>query len=152
MKNRGWVLFSMLMTVLCGFAEALPEENASAPGVDWSAEPVGGPVKTLDAGELLLSQNELQGQVVELEFNQVVELRPAENGYIARVSYDGGWDAAGVEVLLPKEGMWLFADVMDRYDWDGFEKVYVEVRENKMARALGARYNQNQPEGERYSW
>ncbi|MBC8207427.1 MAG: hypothetical protein ISR85_07115 [Kiritimatiellales bacterium] len=119
--------------------------------VDLSREPASAPVADLDVGELRLKLKDMQGKVVELEFDHTIDLKQTENGYSVRVTFESVRAVEGIMILLPKEGLDFFEPLAEPRS-PIRETVYVEVLGNNMTRAVGTRYNKNKPEGERYSW
>ncbi len=123
------------------------------PQVDLSAQPASAPVDELNVTELLLKRKDLQGKVVELEFDRVLELKQTGNGYTARVTFESARSGEGLILLIPAEGIELFEEMTDRDFRSRLRKtVYVELLGGDVTRAVGTRYSKNKPDGERYSW
>lgn len=121
--------------------------------VDLEAEPSVAPTEELDVNEFQLQRKGLEGQVVKLEFDRVIDLKQTGNGYAARVTFESVRMAEGLVLMIPEEGLDLFRDMSER---DGRsplrKKVYIEVLGGNVSRVLGTRYRKSEPEGERYTW
>jgi len=111
----------------------------------------GAPVDDLTVNELQLKRKDLVGQVVELTFDNVINLKQAGEGYSARVTYESGRAAEGLALIIPSEGLEFFEPLAD-HRGPKRETVYVQVLTSNAAKALGTRYSKNKPEGKRYSW
>jgi len=123
------------------------------PRIDLDAEPAAAPTEDLDVNEFQLRRKELEGKVVELEFDRVVDLKQSGDGYTARVTYESGRITEGVVLLISEEGLELFKEMAERDARSPRrETVYIEVLGANMSKALGTRYSKNNPEGERYTW
>ena len=128
-------------------------KQTAKPKIDFSVEPASAPVDELDVNEFQLKRKDLQGKVVELEFDRVAALKQTGNGYTAKVTFEDPRDSTGVFLLIPEAGLELFEDY-SKYDarYRRRETVLVEVISVSAVRAVGIRYSKNKPEGERYSW
>ncbi|MBI9021299.1 MAG: hypothetical protein JEZ10_08620 [Verrucomicrobia bacterium] len=123
------------------------------PEIDFKVEPSSAPTEDLNVNEFQLKRRELDGKVVELEFDRVVDLKQSGNGYTARVTFESGRLLEGVTLLIPEEGLELFKEMAERDARSPRrETVYVEVLGANISKALGTRYSKNKPEGERYTW
>ncbi|GEM_PF-3412514 len=111
----------------------------------------GAPVDDLTVNELQLKRKELAGQVVELTFDNVINLKQTGEGYSARVTYESARAAEGLALIIPSDGLEFFEPLAD-HRGPKREKVYVQVLTSNAAKALGTRYRKNKPEGERYTW
>jgi hypothetical protein len=121
--------------------------------IDLSVEPAVAPSDELNVGELQLKRQELQGKVIELTFDRVIDLKQAGGGYTARLTFESGRQRESVLVLIPEEGLELFQEMADRFPRSPLrETVYVEVISANVTRAVGIRFSKNKPQGERYSW
>ena len=121
--------------------------------IDLESEPSIAPSEELDVNEFQLKRKELEGLVVELEFDRVGTLKQSGNGYTARVIFESGRLAEGLTLLIPEEGLELFQKLTERDKRSPLRtKIYVEVLSGNVSRALGERYRKNKPEGERYTW
>lgn len=123
------------------------------PKIDLAAEPAVAPSDELTVSDFQLKRKELEGKVVELEFDRVVDLKQSGVGYTARVTFESGRIMEGVTLLIPEEGLELFKEMAERDARSPRrETVYVEVLGANISKALGTRYSKNKPEGERYTW
>ncbi len=121
--------------------------------VDFSIEPASAPIDELDVGEFQLKRKDLQGKVVELTFERVVDLKQTGQGYTARLIFESAREKEGVTVLVPEEGLELFQEMAERMPRSPRrETVYIEVISANISQAVGTRYSKGKPEGERYSW
>jgi len=127
-------------------------KQAAKPKIDFSVEPASAPVDELDVQEFQLKRKDLQGKVVELEFDRVSALKQTANGYTAKVTFEDPRDSTGVFLLIPEAGLELFEDYSKDARYRRRETVLVEVLPANAVRAVGTRYSKNKPEGERYSW
>ena len=106
----------------------------------------------LTVDEFLLKRNDLKGKIVELTFDRVISLKQAgKEGYIAVVSYQKPRHAEGVNVLIPAEGLGFFKE-LDKPELQRRATVYIEVLNANTLKALGTRYREDKPKGERYGW
>ena len=122
-----------------------------SPQVDLESEPESAPVDELDVSEFQLKRKELQGKVIELEFDNVIDLKQVGEGYSVRVTFESARVAEGMMIFLPEDGLEFF-EPLSEHRGPLRATVYIEVLGNNMSRALGTRYSKNKPEGERYSW
>jgi len=111
----------------------------------------GAPVDDLTVRELQLKRKELAGQVVELTFDNVIDLKQTGEGYTAVVIYEGRRASEGLLVLIPADGFDFFEPLAE-YRGPQRETVYVQILNSNAATALGTRYRKDNPEGERYLW
>lgn len=157
MKRWCWiVLLAVLLPSSFVSAQKNPvkdrlKQRAENPRLDLSKEPECAPTEDLNVQELQLQRNELKGQVIELEFDNVIDLQQAGPGYTARVTFESPRVSEGVTIMFPAEGLEFIQPLAD-HRGPLRATVYVEVINSKMLRALGTRYSKNKPEGERYSW
>ena len=138
-------------------AAKIDSEKATGKGrvmkVDMGTEPAQAPVGDLDVNELNQDWKELRGKVVELEFDRVEDLKKVNDRYVARVTFESD-EPVGMRVLVPEEGIPLFERVAEQRDYrESYpSSVYVKVCGNNIFRAVGLRYGDYRPEGERYNW
>lgn len=149
------VMMLVLVTVaLSASAQFRPFQRPPAgprPVREALETPPGEPVEKLDVNELQLRRRDLAGQVVELTFDNVIDLKQAGDGYAARVTYESARMTEGVVLIIPPEGLEFFEPLAE-HRGPNRETVYVQVLPSGSARALGTRYSKNKPDGERYSW
>ena len=106
----------------------------------------------LNVDEFLLKRNDLKGKIVELTFDRVVSLKQmGKDGYVALVSFQQPRLTDGVIILVPAEGLDFFQE-LNKPELQRRESVYVEVMEANKLKALGTRYREDKPKGERYGW
>lgn len=106
----------------------------------------------LTVDEFLLKRNDLKGKVIELTFDRVISLKQmGKDGYVALVSFQKTRLADGVTILVPAEGLEFFQE-LDKPELQRRESVYVEVMDAGKLRALGTRYREDKPKGQRYGW
>ena len=116
------------------------------------AEPAGEPSADLNVSEFQLKRNDLKGKIVELTFDKVVSLKQAgKEGYIAMVTYENPRLAEGVSIIVPADGLKFFEE-LSRPGLVRRESVYIQVLNGSTLKALGTRYREDKPEGERYCW
>ncbi len=124
----------------------------SRPTIDLQAEPAAEPADELTVTEFLLQRNDLQGRVIELTFDRVHVFKQNQAGdYSALVTYESPRVAEGATLLVPEEGREFFEDMEQRKSRRR-ETVYVEVINLRVLKALGTRFRDDNPAGERYSW
>jgi hypothetical protein len=154
------ILTAALLPVLSGSAQqtstwkqrAVDKKEQVRSKIDMDAEPVATPSDKLNVQEFALKRKDLEGKVVELEFDRVQEMKQIDIGYSARVTFESMRTAEeGVTILIPAAGGEFF-EKLSKESARKNADVYVEVISANIVRALGARYNKNKPEGERYSW
>ncbi|MBL7016506.1 MAG: hypothetical protein ISR84_02995 [Kiritimatiellales bacterium] len=155
-KRTRIVLLAVFVSALFVSAQQNPFKGrfrpSAKPKIDFSVEPASAPVDKLDVEEFQLQRKDLQGKVIELEFDRVSALKQTANGYTAKVTFEDPRGGAGVMLLIPKEGLELFEDYSKDARYRRRETVLVEVLPANAVRAVGTRYSKNKPEGERYSW
>lgn len=106
----------------------------------------------LTVDEFLLKRNDLKGKIIQLTFDRVISLKQmGKDGYIALVSFQKARQADGVTMLVPAEGLEFFKE-LDKPELQRRETVYVEVLNGDTLKALGTRYREDKPKGERYGW
>lgn len=123
------------------------------PKIDLSAEPSAAPSEECDVTEFQLKRKDMQGEVVKLTFDRVIDLKQTGQGYTARLSFESARGTEGVVVLIPEEGLEMFKEMAERFPRSPLRKtVLVEVLGSNVSRAVGTRYSKSKSEGERYSW
>lgn len=160
MNKLNWILILLVVLPAILFSaqpDARNKENKNRKKVletiDLSVEPTEAPCEKLTVGELQLKRQELQGNVIELTFDRVIDLKQTGEGYTARLTFESGRQKESVLVLIPEEGLEFFQEMADRFPRSPLrETVYVEVISANITRAVGTRYSKNKPEGERYRW
>ena len=106
----------------------------------------------LNVDEFLLKRNDLSGKVIMLTFDRVISLKQmGKDGYVAVVSFQQPRFADGVNLLVPAEGLEFFQELA-KPEIQRRESVYVEVMEANKLKALGTRYREDKPKGQRYGW
>lgn len=159
MKQHIQLVFGLLLAATLSasaqnqlFRKRLQRPESARPAIDLQAEPAAEPADELEVDEFLLRRNDLQGQVIELTFDRVHVFKQNQTGdYLATVTYESPRLAEGVTLLVPEEGRELFEDMEQRKSPQR-ESVYVEVINLRVLKALGTRFRDDNPVGERYSW
>lgn len=150
------IVMAVLLPALFVSAQKDPsktrKKQTARPEIDLSVQPAAAPGKEFDVLEFQLKRKELEGQVVELVFDRVHNLKQTDQGYTVRVTFDNVRGGSAV-LLIPEEGLELFEEMAARELRSPLrQSVYVEVIDANFARAVGTRYSKNKPEGQRYSW
>ncbi|MFA6172130.1 MAG: hypothetical protein WC701_00470 [Kiritimatiellales bacterium] len=117
-----------------------------------NAEPSGESAEELNVSEYLLKRNDLKGDVIKLTFDKVASLKQAgKEGYVAIVTYESPRLMEGLNLIVPADGLEFFEE-LSKPGIIRRETVYVHVLNANMLKALGTRYREDKPEGERYAW
>jgi hypothetical protein len=129
-----------------------PDTITQRAKIDLETEPAGEPVDKFEVDEFLLQRKDLEGEIVELEFDRVLDLKQIEAGYSARISFENKRnERADVTLLIPKTGFEFFEKLAEDRNVSR-KSVYVEVLKGNNVRALGTHFSKSKPAGERFSW
>lgn len=156
MKKWMWIVLLAVSLPAFSFAQNKPSKERvrnrlETPRVDLSKEPDCASSDELTVQEFQLQRNDMKGQVIELEFDNVIDLQQTGAGYTARVTFESPRVGEGVTIIFPEEGLEFFRPLAD-HRGPLRSTVYVEVLSGKILKALGTRYSKSKPEGERYNW
>jgi hypothetical protein len=151
-----WIVLSIALASSMASGEGLLDRffNTMIPGrgeMKPLATP-GEPVEDLTVKELLVRMVDLEGQVVQVDFDHAIGLRQVEDGYIVVITFESINIWEGLLLEVPAEGLEFFKKATEK-DYRSDQDLYVQISKNgRVSRALGLRYRKSEQAGEQYAW